>query len=62
VELLREVCARTDKPVIASGGVSSLEDLRVLAKLVPDGVEGAIVGKALYARAFTLEQALETVR
>ncbi|MGI8336238.1 bifunctional 1-(5-phosphoribosyl)-5-((5-phosphoribosylamino)methylideneamino)imidazole-4-carboxamide isomerase/phosphoribosylanthranilate isomerase PriA [Actinomadura scrupuli] len=62
VELLREVCARTDKPVIASGGVSSLEDLRVLAKLVPDGVEGAIVGKALYAQAFTLEQALETVR
>ncbi|MDX6429330.1 MAG: phosphoribosyl isomerase [Streptosporangiaceae bacterium] len=62
VELLREVCARTDKPVIASGGVSSLEDLRVLAKLVPDGIEGAIVGKALYARAFTLEQALETVR
>ena len=39
-----------------------LEDLRVLAKLVPDGVEGAIVGKALYAQAFTLEQALETVR
>ncbi|MCW2915021.1 MAG: bifunctional HisA/TrpF protein [Actinomycetia bacterium] len=62
VELLREVCSRTDKPVIASGGVSSLEDLRALATLVPDGVEGAIVGKALYARAFTLEEALESVR
>ncbi len=61
VELLREVCARTDKPVIASGGVSSLEDLRTLAALVPDGVEGAIVGKALYAQAFTLEEALAAV-
>ena len=61
VELLREVCARTDKPVVASGGVSSLADLRVLAGLVPDGVEGAIVGKALYAGAFTLEEALEAV-
>ncbi|MDF5756003.1 bifunctional 1-(5-phosphoribosyl)-5-((5-phosphoribosylamino)methylideneamino)imidazole-4-carboxamide isomerase/phosphoribosylanthranilate isomerase PriA [Spongiactinospora sp. TRM90649] len=61
VELLREVCARTDKPVIASGGVSSLDDLRALTSLVPDGVEGAIVGKALYARAFTLEEALAAV-
>lgn len=61
-ELLREVCARTDKPVIASGGVSSLDDLRALAGLVPAGVEGAIVGKALYAQAFTLEEALEAVR
>ncbi|MFC4907959.1 bifunctional 1-(5-phosphoribosyl)-5-((5-phosphoribosylamino)methylideneamino)imidazole-4-carboxamide isomerase/phosphoribosylanthranilate isomerase PriA [Actinomadura gamaensis] len=61
-ELLREVCARTDKPVIASGGVSSLDDLRALAELVPVGVEGAIVGKALYAGAFTLEEALEAVR
>jgi phosphoribosylanthranilate isomerase len=56
--LLREVCARTDRPVVASGGVSSLEDLRALAGLVPYGVEGAIVGKALYAGAFTLEEAL----
>jgi phosphoribosylanthranilate isomerase len=62
VELLREVCARTDKPVVASGGVSSLEDLRVLATLVPEGVEGAIVGKALYAQAFTLEEALAATR
>jgi phosphoribosyl isomerase A len=61
VELLRQVCARTDKPVIASGGVSSLDDLRVLASLVPDGVEGAIVGKALYAQAFTLPEALAAV-
>ncbi|MGW2314409.1 HisA/HisF-related TIM barrel protein, partial [Actinomadura luteofluorescens] len=61
-ELLREVCTRTDKPVVASGGVSSLDDLRQLAGLVPDGVEGAIVGKALYAGAFTLEEALEAVK
>ncbi|MFS2294931.1 MAG: bifunctional 1-(5-phosphoribosyl)-5-((5-phosphoribosylamino)methylideneamino)imidazole-4-carboxamide isomerase/phosphoribosylanthranilate isomerase PriA [Actinomadura sp.] len=61
-ELLREVCAKTDKPVIASGGVSSLDDLRALAALVPEGVEGAIVGKALYAGAFTLEEALEAVK
>jgi 1-(5-phosphoribosyl)-5-[(5-phosphoribosylamino)methylideneamino] imidazole-4-carboxamide isomerase/N-(5'phosphoribosyl)anthranilate isomerase len=58
VELLREVCSRTKKPVVASGGVSSLADLEVLRELVPLGVEGAIVGKALYAGAFTLEQAL----
>jgi phosphoribosyl isomerase A len=61
VELLREVCGRTEKPVVASGGVSSLDDLRALAGLVPDGVEGAIVGKALYAGAFTLEEALAAV-
>jgi 1-(5-phosphoribosyl)-5-[(5-phosphoribosylamino)methylideneamino] imidazole-4-carboxamide isomerase/N-(5'phosphoribosyl)anthranilate isomerase len=61
VGLLRDVCARTDRPVIASGGVSSLGDLRALAGLVPAGVEGAIVGKALYAQAFTLEEALEAV-
>lgn len=61
VQLLRDVCAATDKPVIASGGVSSLDDLRALAGLTPIGVEGAIVGKALYAGAFTLEEALEAV-
>ncbi|GAA3410734.1 bifunctional 1-(5-phosphoribosyl)-5-((5-phosphoribosylamino)methylideneamino)imidazole-4-carboxamide isomerase/phosphoribosylanthranilate isomerase PriA [Streptosporangium vulgare] len=61
LDLLREVCSRTDKPVVASGGVSSLDDLRALASLVPIGVEGAIVGKALYAQAFTLEDALATV-
>ncbi|GAA2101226.1 bifunctional 1-(5-phosphoribosyl)-5-((5-phosphoribosylamino)methylideneamino)imidazole-4-carboxamide isomerase/phosphoribosylanthranilate isomerase PriA [Actinomadura alba] len=61
LDLLREVCARTGRPVIASGGVSSLDDLRAIAILVPDGVEGSIVGKALYAGAFTLEEALEAV-
>ena len=59
VDLLREVCDATDRPVIASGGVSTLDDLRALRDLVPQGVEGAIVGKALYAGQFTLEQALE---
>nr|WP_218041217.1 bifunctional 1-(5-phosphoribosyl)-5-((5-phosphoribosylamino)methylideneamino)imidazole-4-carboxamide isomerase/phosphoribosylanthranilate isomerase PriA [Acrocarpospora macrocephala] len=62
LDLLRDVCARTDRPVIASGGVSSLDDLRALATLVDDGVEGAIVGKALYAGQFTLESALAAVR
>jgi phosphoribosyl isomerase A len=61
LELLRSVCAATDRPVVASGGVSSLADLRALAELVPLGVEGAIVGKALYAGEFTLEQALTEV-
>lgn len=59
VELLAEMCKRTSKPVIASGGISSLEDLRVLRELVPAGVEGAIVGKALYAGKFTMAEALD---
>ena len=59
LELLREVCAVTDKPVIASGGISSLADIAALQELRSIGVEGAIVGKALYAGAFTLSQALE---
>ncbi|BBH66972.1 phosphoribosyl isomerase A [Actinoplanes sp. OR16] len=58
LDLLREVCAATDKPVIASGGVSSLEDLRALATLESVGVEGVIAGKALYAGAFTVREAL----
>ena len=62
LRLLSDVCARTDAPVIASGGVSSVDDLRRLATLEPDGVEGAIVGKALYAGAFTLPEALAAVR
>ncbi|MGH8970034.1 MAG: bifunctional 1-(5-phosphoribosyl)-5-((5-phosphoribosylamino)methylideneamino)imidazole-4-carboxamide isomerase/phosphoribosylanthranilate isomerase PriA [Actinomycetes bacterium] len=62
LDLLRDVCRATDRPVVASGGVSSLDDLRALAALTGDGVEGAIVGKALYNGAFTLEQALEVVR
>jgi phosphoribosyl isomerase A len=61
LQLLRDVCAATDRPVVASGGVASLDDVRALAALVPLGVEGAIVGKALYAGAFTLEEALAAV-
>ena len=62
LELLKEVCAATKKPVVASGGISSLEDIKALCALNHIGVEGAIVGKALYAGAFTLEQALEVTR
>jgi 1-(5-phosphoribosyl)-5-[(5-phosphoribosylamino)methylideneamino] imidazole-4-carboxamide isomerase/N-(5'phosphoribosyl)anthranilate isomerase len=59
LELLQQVMERTDRPVIASGGVSSLDDIVALRELVPQGLEGAIVGKALYAKAFTLAQALD---
>ena len=59
LELLRDVCARTDRPVVASGGVSTLEDIAAIRGLVPDGVEGAIVGSALYRGAFTLPAALD---
>jgi 1-(5-phosphoribosyl)-5-[(5-phosphoribosylamino)methylideneamino] imidazole-4-carboxamide isomerase/N-(5'phosphoribosyl)anthranilate isomerase len=62
LELLRSMCEHTDKPVIASGGVSSLQDLVDIRTLVPLGVEGAIVGKALYAGAFTLPDALIAAR
>ena len=55
------MCAATDRPVVASGGVGSLEDLHSLAELVPDGVEGAIIGKALYSGAFTLAEALVAI-
>ncbi len=58
LELLRSVAERTDRPVVASGGISNLEDIAALRTLVPLGIEGAIVGKALYARAFTLTEAL----
>jgi 1-(5-phosphoribosyl)-5-[(5-phosphoribosylamino)methylideneamino] imidazole-4-carboxamide isomerase/N-(5'phosphoribosyl)anthranilate isomerase len=61
LDLLGAVAARTDAPVIASGGVSSLDDLRAIATLTGSGVEGAIVGKALYAGLFTLPQALAAV-
>jgi 1-(5-phosphoribosyl)-5-[(5-phosphoribosylamino)methylideneamino] imidazole-4-carboxamide isomerase/N-(5'phosphoribosyl)anthranilate isomerase len=61
LDLLRRVCARTDRPVVASGGVSSLADLHAIAGLAPLGVDSAIVGKALYAGAFSLEQALAEV-
>ena len=59
LELLREVVARTPKPVVASGGISNLDDIAALRELVHLGVEGAIVGKALYAGAFTLAEALD---
>lgn len=59
LELLREMTSRTPKPIVASGGVSSLDDILALRELVPLGVEGAIVGKALYAGAFTLAEALD---
>ncbi|WP_200209753.1 bifunctional 1-(5-phosphoribosyl)-5-((5-phosphoribosylamino)methylideneamino)imidazole-4-carboxamide isomerase/phosphoribosylanthranilate isomerase PriA [Micromonospora coerulea] len=62
LDLLREVCSRTDAPVIASGGVSTLDDLRALATLESVGVEGVIAGKALYSGAFTVAEALETLR
>ncbi len=58
-ELLRDIASRTDKPIVASGGVSSLDDLRAIRELVPLGVDSAIVGKALYAGKFTLQEALE---
>jgi 1-(5-phosphoribosyl)-5-[(5-phosphoribosylamino)methylideneamino] imidazole-4-carboxamide isomerase/N-(5'phosphoribosyl)anthranilate isomerase len=61
LDLYRDVCSRTDAPVVASGGVSSLDDLRALASLTEIGVEGAIVGKALYAGAFTLAEAIAAV-
>jgi phosphoribosylformimino-5-aminoimidazole carboxamide ribotide isomerase/phosphoribosylanthranilate isomerase len=59
LDLLSQVCARTAKPVIASGGIATLDDIAELRALVPQGVEGAIVGKALYAGAFTLAEALD---
>jgi len=59
LQLLKEVCAATKKPVVASGGISSLADIQALKELHALGVEGAIVGKALYAGAFTLQEALE---
>ena len=59
IPLLREVLDATDHPVIASGGISSLDDIAALRELVPMGLEGAILGKALYAGAFTLTEALD---
>ena len=58
-DLLRDVLAHTDHPVVASGGISSLDDIAALRELVPLGLEGAILGKALYAGAFTLVEALD---
>jgi 1-(5-phosphoribosyl)-5-[(5-phosphoribosylamino)methylideneamino] imidazole-4-carboxamide isomerase/N-(5'phosphoribosyl)anthranilate isomerase len=59
LELLKSVMSNTEKPVVASGGISSLQDIENLVELVPLGLEGAILGKSLYAGRFTLEQALE---
>ena len=58
LDLLTAITEKTGKPVVASGGIASLDDLVALRSLVPVGVEGAIVGKALYAQKFTLEQAI----
>ena len=58
LQLLRDVAGRTDRPVIASGGISTLDDIAAIRELVSIGVEGAILGKALYAGAFTLREAL----
>ena len=58
IRLLTGVCRRTRAPVVASGGIAQLDDLRALVRLVPEGIEGAIVGKALYNGNFTLEEAL----
>ncbi len=59
IELLKSVCAATSRPVVASGGISNLRDIADLAALTSIGIEGAIVGKALYAGAFTLQEALK---
>ncbi|MEY3433717.1 MAG: hypothetical protein RL057_97, partial [Actinomycetota bacterium] len=59
IDLLKQVCSATNRPVIASGGVSKLQDLKDLRALTEIGVEGSIVGKALYAGAFTLQEAIE---
>ena len=59
LDLLTAITEKTGKPVVASGGIASLDDLVALRSLVPIGVEGAIVGKALYAQKFTLEQAIQ---
>lgn len=62
IELLKQVMARTHRPVVASGGIANLDDIAALRELVPGGLEGAIIGKALYAGAFTLAEALDVAR
>lgn len=59
LDLLRDVASRTEKPIIASGGISSLDDIAALRSLVPLGLEGTIIGKALYTKAFTFAAALD---
>ena len=58
LELLRAVASFSPAPVVASGGIARLEDIAALADLVPQGIDSAIIGKALYSGAFTLQQAL----
>ena len=62
LHLLKEGCAATSRPIIASGGISHLEDLHKLAEMVPHGIEGAIIGRALYEGAFTLAEAITAVQ
>jgi phosphoribosylformimino-5-aminoimidazole carboxamide ribonucleotide (ProFAR) isomerase len=62
LHLLEEVCAATDRPVVASGGITELDDVEALMELVPVGVEGAIIGTALYEGRFTLHDALTLTR
>lgn len=62
IDLLRDIAAATDAPIVASGGISTLDDLRALRELVEEGVDSAIMGKALYAGRFTMEQALEAAK
>ncbi|WP_026918970.1 bifunctional 1-(5-phosphoribosyl)-5-((5-phosphoribosylamino)methylideneamino)imidazole-4-carboxamide isomerase/phosphoribosylanthranilate isomerase PriA [Gordonia shandongensis] len=61
LELLEQVARATDSPVVASGGISAIDDLLAIAELTSVGVEGAIIGKALYAGRFTLGEALDAV-
>ena len=61
IELLKSVCEATKKPVIASGGISNLKDIADLAALTSIGIEGAIIGKAIYSGAFTVQEALKLV-
>ena len=60
--LLHRVCKHTDRPIMASGGIAKLEDLHKLVEMMPDGIEGAVVGRALYDNAFTLADAIAAVQ
>jgi 1-(5-phosphoribosyl)-5-[(5-phosphoribosylamino)methylideneamino] imidazole-4-carboxamide isomerase/N-(5'phosphoribosyl)anthranilate isomerase len=62
LDLLRTVCERTRAPVVASGGIARLTDTIALAEMVPLGVEGAIIGTALYVGNFTIEEALRAAQ
>ena len=61
VDLLREVAAATDAPIVASGGISTLDDVLELAKYQDEGIDSVIIGKALYEHKFTLTEALDAV-